>query len=334
MSWLTRVCCVAVLSIQGSVAGADDWAKKMFTETSHDFRTVARGTKSEFHFEFKNIYKEDVHVASVRTSCGCTTPIVTKDTVKTHETSSVIAKFNTDTHIGDKSAVLTVVFDRPFYSEVQLNVRGHIRTDVTFSPPEVSFGEAAEGESKEQEVIISHTGPSNWEIKDVRSHCTDLMVRLEPAQRTPGMVKYRMVVNMKGSIPAGDLRERLTLVTNDGRFPTIEMAVSGRIRPSLEISPASVGLGVVKPGETIEKRLVVRADREFEINEIRCGDDRFQFEKPEGKKKLHFVKMSFTAKDAEDAEKASDQIAQKVRIISDLNDGKFAECVVSGSITR
>lgn len=328
MSCITRFLCLALAACTVATAQGNDWAKKLFSETSHDFRTVGRGTKAEYHFEMKNVYQEEVHVASVRTSCGCTTPIVTKDTLAAHEVGAIVAKFNTDTHIGDKSAVLTVVIDRPYYAEVQLSVRGHIRTDVTFTPPEVGFGETAEGEAKEQEVVISHTGPSNWEIKDVRSHCSDLTVRLEPAQRSPGVVKYRMVVNMKGSMAPGDIRERLTLVTNDARFPTIEMAVSGRIRPSLELSPASVGLGNMQPGQKIEKRLVVRADEEFAIDDVHCGDERFSFELPEGKKKLHFVKMTFTAGHE------PSQIAQKVRIISTLDDGKFAECVVSGAVTR
>jgi len=328
MSVFTRICLFSLLALVSVNGWADEWAKKMFAETTHDFRTVGRGTKTEYYFELKNVYKEDVHIASVRTSCGCTTPTVTKDTLKTHETGAIIAKFNTETHIGEKSAVLTVVFDRPFYTEVQLTVRGNIRTDVTFTPAEVNFGEAGEGELKEQEVFITHTGPMNWEIKDVRSHCGDLAVRLEPAQRSPGMVKYRMVVNMKGTMSPGEIRERLTLVTNDNRFPTIEMSVGGRIRPSLEVSPASVGLGDLQPGQTIEKRLLIRADQEFEVNDIQCGDNRFVFEKPEGKKKLHFVKMTFTADDN------PAQVAQKVRIVSDLSDGKYAECIVSGSITH
>jgi hypothetical protein len=328
MSWITRIVFTSVLAILAIDAKAEDWAKKLFAETSHDFRTVGRGTKAEYHFELKNIYKEELHIASVRTSCGCTTPIVTKDTLKTHESGAVIAKFNTDTHIGDKSAVLTVVFDRPYYAEVQLTVRGHIRTDVTFTPPEVNYGETGEGEVKDQEVIITHTGASNWEIKDVRSHCGNLTVRLDPAQRTPGSVKYRMIVSMKGTMSAGDIRERLTLVTNDTRFPTIEMAVSGRVRPSLEVSPAAVGLGNVQVGQSIEKRLVIRADQEFAVSDVFCGDKRFTFEIPEGKKKLHFVKMTFKADDT------PAQVAQKVRIVSDLNDGKFAECIVSGTITR
>lgn len=328
MSCFARFLGLGLVACMAVTAQGNDWAKKLFSETSHDFRTVGRGTKAEYHFELKNIYQDEVHIASVRTSCGCTTPIVSKDTLAAHETGGIVAKFNTDTHIGDKSAVLTVVFDRPYYAEVQLNVRGHIRTDVTFTPPEVGFGETGEGEAKEQEVVVSHTGPAHWEIKDVRSHCSDLTVRLEPAVRSAGVVKYRMIVNMKGSMPPGDIRERLTLVTNDARFPTIEMAVSGRIRPSLELSPASVGLGTLQPGQQIQKRLVVRADEEFEVNEVYCGDERFSFELPQGKKKLHFVTMTFTAGDV------PSHVAQKVRIISSLDEGKYAECVVSGSITK
>ncbi len=323
-----RFGCVIMLACLGSFAGANEWAKKMFAETGHDFRTVGRGTKSEYHFELTNTYKEDIHIASVRTSCGCTTPIVTKDTLKTGEIGSIVAKFNTDTHIGQKSAVLTVVFDRPYYTEVQLSVRGYIRTDVTFTPDEVNFGELIEGETGEQTVVVSHTGASKWEITDVRSHCSDLAVRLEPAQRSPGMVKYQLIVNSKGGLATGDIRERLTLVTNDSRFPTIEMAVSGRVRPMLEVSPASLGLGELTPGQLVEKRLVIRADEEFEISDIQCGDARFSFERPAGKKKLHFVNVTFTADDK------PAMIAQKVRIVSDLSDGKFAECLISGSIKR
>ena len=89
-------------------------------------------------------------------------------------------------------------------------------------------------------MVITHSGNRNWEITDVRSHCGNLQVRLDPAQRTPGMVRYRMLVRMDGEMPDGDIRERLTLICNDRDFPTTEMAISGRIRPAVSISPASV----------------------------------------------------------------------------------------------
>lgn len=327
MTLLSRSLPIVVLLFAALPATADDWAKKMFSQTSHDFRTVGRGAKAEYYFEFTNPYKEDVRVASVSTSCGCTTPTVTQKLVKSRETAAVIAKLNTDTHIGDKSAVITVIFDRPYYSEVQLQVRGHIRTDVTFSPTEVNFGEITIGQSKQQDVVVTHTGAANWEIRDVRSHCADLAVVLGPQERFPGGVRYRMRVSTRGELPAGDIRELLTLVTNDSHFPTINMSVTGRVRPSLEVSPAALNLGNLKAGETVEKRLVIRADQEFAIRNVTCEDPRFRFDVPAGQKKLHFVKVFFTADDQ------AGSISRTINIATDYGTGQSTECLVSGSVT-
>jgi len=326
MTPMSRSLPVILLLFVALPATADDWAKKMFSQTSHDFRTVGRGATAEYHFEFTNPYKEDVRVASVSTSCGCTTPTVTQKLIKSRETAAVIAKLNTDTHIGDKSAVITVIFDRPYYSEVQLNVRGHIRTDVVFSPAEVNFGELTVGQSKQQDVVVTHTGRTNWEIRDVRSHCVDLAVVLGPQERVPGGVRYRMRVSTRGELPAGDIRELLTLVTTDASFPTIDMAVTGRVRPSLEVSPAALSLGNLRPGETVEKRLVIRADQEFAIRGVACEDPRFQFEAPAGQKKLHFVKAFFTADDQ------TGSFSRTIKITTDYGTGQATECLVSGTV--
>ena len=324
-SWTLLIGCLAVALCPAS-ASAQNWAEKMFSEKSHDFRIVGRGTKAEFHFDFQNLYEEDVHVSAVRTSCGCTTPSVTQKTLKSRETAAVVAKFNTSTHIGQKAATITVVFDKPFYAEVQLKVSGFIRTDITFDPPEVGFGEIPIGESREQEVVITHSGDSNWTITDVRSHCTNLQVRLKSPERTAGMVRYRMLVRMDDKMPEGEIRERLTLISNDRNFPTTEMAISGRIRPAVSISPASVFMGSTETGKRFEKRLVVRADEPFEIVDVVCADDRFEFEVPIGKKKVHFVKLRFLADDS------LDRVAQEIRVVTDLPGEKTATVVASGTI--
>lgn len=320
------VAALGFLSVGAKAASAQTWAEKMFKDRSHDFRIVGRGTTSEYHFEFTNLYQEDIHVSAVRTSCGCTTPTVTKETVKTHETSAVVATFNTSTFIGQKQATLTVVFDRPSYAEVQLKVSGFIRTDITFDPPEVSFGELQSGQPSEQEVVITHTGNSNWEIVDVRSHCTNLTARLEPVERSPGMVRYRMKVKTDGEMPEGDIRERLTLISNDRSFPTTEMAISGRIQPTVSVYPASVSMGTMDRDAVAEKKLVVRGKEPFEVADVLCADDRFEFEVPVGSKKVHFVKMRFKGDGTDKS------ISQEVRIVTNLDGNKSASCVVTGTV--
>lgn len=316
----------SLTSVFSGVCSAENWAEKMFSETNHDFRIVGRGTTAEHRFEFRNLYEEEVHVAAVRSSCGCTTPTVTKDTLATHETAAIVAKLNTSTFIGQKAATVTVVFDQPFYAEVQLSVSGYIRTDVTFEPAEIDFGESKPGQVQDRQITITHRGNPGWRIQDVRSHCGDLQVKLSQPRVQPGLVQYDMQVRMKDSMPEGEIHQRLTLVSNDTQFPTIEMAVNGRVRPTISVSPAAVSLGTTEVGSTVSKRLLVRADDEFEIREIRCVDERFSFEIPKGKKKLHFVQMKFSAGDS------PDRIAQKIEIVTDLPGGKTAECVATGTI--
>ena len=86
-------------------------------------------------------------------------------------------------------------------------------------------------------------------------------------------------------MPEGDIRERLTLISNDLNFPTTEMSISGRIRPMLSVSPAAVSLGTATPGKEVQKRLVVRGEEPFEIKQVVCGDERFKFDIKEGSKK-------------------------------------------------
>lgn len=323
---MTLTACSFCLVPKMGSAQTANWAAGMFKTVSHDFRTVGRGTKNEFHFVLRNKFQEDVHIASIRSSCGCTTPRVSKDLLKTHEEGAIIAKFNTDTFIGQKAATITVVFDQPYYAEVQLKVKGFIRTDITFDPSEVSFGELKPGETTERQVTITRTGNPQWRITDVRSHCKHLQVRLDPPEQSPGIVRYRMRVGLKDSMPEGDIRERLTLISNDLNFPTTEMSISGRIRPMLSVSPAAVSLGTATPGKEVQKRLVVRGEEPFEIKQVVCGDERFKFDIKEGSKKLHFINLRFKA------DKASSKVGQEIRIVTTLPNNKSTTCVVTGSV--
>lgn len=80
---------VALLSVQQ--ASAQNWVSKMLAEKDHDFGTVARGSDTVFKFPVKNIYKQDVELVSVRSSCGCTSPSLEHKLIKTGETGYVVA---------------------------------------------------------------------------------------------------------------------------------------------------------------------------------------------------------------------------------------------------
>src|SRR5687767_932755 len=100
---------VAVMaSLVAEQGFAERWVAKMFAEREHDFGNVARGSDTVHQFAAKNIYKQDIELVSVRSSCGCTSPSIEKKILKTGDIGYVTARFNTRRFTGLHGATLTV----------------------------------------------------------------------------------------------------------------------------------------------------------------------------------------------------------------------------------
>ena len=311
------------------VCSAQHWAKRMFEVTSHDFGTVARGAKAEYRFEFHNPYKETIHIADVRSSCGCTTPSISQQTLESFDKAHVLAHFNTRSFLGQKSATVTVVIDEPKYAEVQLSVSGYIRSDVVFDPGEVNLGELDQTEVGEFAVDVNYAGRDTWKIIDVRSANPNFEVELDETQRGGGRVGYRMIVRLKPGAPVGFMQDQLTIVTNDANLENIPLAVEGRVKSPLTVSPAALFLGVLQPGQTVTKRLVVRAKEPFRILDVSCKDGCFQFEKPaDEERKLHLISVTFTAKEL------SGEIEAPIEIQTDIGTGSVTRCKASATVVK
>ncbi len=325
---LYRSAAIAALIIGWSAAPADaqEWARKMFTVTSHNFGTVAKGSKTEYRFVFRNIYNEDLHVVGVRTSCGCTSPTVTKQDLKTHETAEVVASFNTRTFQGQHGATLTVTFDKPFYAEVQLRVAGNIRGDVTFDPPFVDLGTVDLGKGSERQVRVTRLGSAPWEIKDVRSANANFEVSLSKPTREGGRTIYDLTTRLKPGTPAGYVKGQLIIVTNDPRATQIPMDVEGRVVAEVTVSPQLLALGSVPAGETITKNVVIRANREFKITGVFCSDGCLTCEPKTTAARVHILPVTFQAGDS------VGKVERELRIATDLGEGAVPVVTVQAQV--
>ena len=309
-----------------NVGESQEWAQKMFKTTTYNFGNLARGSKPEFKFDLTNRYKDEVHIAGVRSSCGCTIVEITKSTLKHLETGQIICRFDTISHIGAKKSVVTVTFDRPYTTEVQLMVSGFVRRDVVMQPGVVEFGQVRKGVAVERKIQIEYAGRPDWQIVDVRSNNTDYEVKLEPSKRLGGRVSYELLVRLKESSPPGYLHDHLTLVTNDPMSDMIEIPVEGRVLTDITVSPASLALGDICIGDRILKKIVVRSDKPFRIVDIRCEDDCFQFLPAGGLRKTHIVPITFVAQGK------PGRINQRIHIETDLDQGSAAELVATATI--
>jgi hypothetical protein len=319
-------CLLAAAPLDAAVA--QEWATKMFSVTSHNFGTVARGSKTEYRFTFRNMYKEPVHVVGVRTSCGCTSPEVTKKDLKTHETSEVVATFNTRTFLGQHGATLTVTIDKPYYAEVQLRVAGNIRGDVTFDPPFLNLGNVDLGKGAERSVRVTHIGSTPWEIKDVRSANSNFEVQLSKPSHTPSQSVYDLTLRLRPEAPAGYVKGQLILVTNDPRATQIPMDVEGRIVAEVTVSPQLLAMGVVPSGGSVTKNVVVRATRPFCVTGIHCADGCITCPAKETPATVHILPVTFQAGDA------TGQVERQLKIMTDLGEGAVPGVTVQATVEK
>ena len=309
-----------------------DWAKAMFSETSHDFGVVAAGAKVEYKFVIENIYEEDAHIKSVQSSCGCTTAKIDRQSLKTWEKAELTAVVNTDTrqYYGRKDTTITINFDLPFEAEVQVHIHAYIRRDVVVLPGVVEFGSVSQGATMVQKVSVSYAGRDDWRIEQIENNNPYLECQLAEVARGEGKVKYNLVVALKPNAPAGYIQDQLILVTNDvnQRAARVPVAVEGVITQALSVRPSPLFLGVVEAGQPVSKPLVVQGKAPFRITAVRSSDPRFSCKTPDGAKPVHLLPVMFDAKGA-----AAGKIAGKIHIETDYPNAKPLDVDVNVQVT-
>ena len=272
-----------------------NWAEKMFEKRSHDFGVVARGSDARYRLALTNVYQPPVHIAEVRTSCGCTAAKPSRDTLASRETAYIEVTMDTRKFTHQKDSSITVVIDSPMHAEVRIPIRAYIRTDVVLSPGGVEFGSVTEGTGLERKISVAYAGRNDWTIQSVLSRNPNVSAKIVETARGAGQVRYDLIVAMKPGAPAGELREQLLLVANDQR--QIPVLVEGRIQPEFTVNPGVVSFGILAPGEKKTVNVVLRGAKPFEIDKIESDHPSGAFELPQpgDSKAIQVLRLTVTA---------------------------------------
>lgn len=325
-----------------SQASAQEWAAALFDKKLiHDFGTVARGALAEHRFKLENIYREDIEINSVTAACGCTKLSATKKLLKMYDTAEIVAELDTRRFIGFKEATIRVALAfrpadpnrSPVPGEVQLRLRAFIRGDVVFEPGVVQFDSVALGQNVQRQVAVTYAGRSDWRILEATSSSPNVQVALKETGRSfdPELratkVTYDLAVTLKDTAQPGYLKERITLKTNDQQEENarVPLAVQGFIVPTLTANPSMLMLGVLKPGQSVSRNVVVRGDKPFRIWSVSGPDEQFRFTHATDAKPVHVLTVHFTAG------AKPGKVTGKIRIATDLG-GASVDVEADGQI--
>jgi len=281
-----------------------NWAEKMFSQLQHDFGTVARGADTRTTIYVTNLYEEDVSIANVGTTCGCTAAQPDRTMLKTHEKAAIEVKMNTVKFMRrkDSNVDVTLTFHGAkgaATKTVRVPITAYIRSDVVVTPEpgNADFGTVEVGQGGERHLEISYAGRDNWAIQETKVPNDHLEANLTETFRGAGRVTYQLVVRLKPTAPMGTIQDQVTLVTNDEGSPEVPVLVFGKVEPDIVVSPAVLQLGNLRPGEAKEFRVVLRGKRPFVISQIQCNAaDFFEVMQPSGESKpVHIVSFKLTA---------------------------------------
>lgn len=282
------------------VCQAQQWARSMFTEFSHDFGNVVKGQRPEHRFVIENKFKEDIRIRNVVSSCGCTSVSITKKTLRTFEKAEVVAVFNSQSFDGFKKATVTVQFERPYIGEVQLTVQGNIvrASGLSMSPKEISFGQVTESKLPFRVVKLETQGDPTFRIVDVKSTFPHIKVSLKETARNGQQVSYEMRTQLKPSVPAGYSTGEL-LVDIEERNGTRQISIPFDAKVvAIKISPEVLTLSNIKPGQEIKKTIILQSEREFSITDVKCRTRAYRVkQKKKGARKVHVVEVIYTGEE-------------------------------------
>ena len=252
---------------------AQEWVRQLFPVKEHDFETVPRGAKTYYRFEVTNPFEEEIHFGDATSSCTCAAPIVETPVLKSHETGAVLVRFNTDKEKGNQKATISIAIEKPFPAIATLQVRGHIREDVTFEPAIVLFSSVPVGEEREKTVkIIYHGTNSFWSLRRAESAHPNLSVEIGKTSLRRGRTEVELTLKLDKNAPVGRLSEKVFLITSDTTAERIPLQVEGEVLAPIRVRPDQFSFGTVYEGDTLGRPIVLTGDKPFFVKRLTASE--------------------------------------------------------------
>ena len=280
----------AWLLAQGAPGGT------LFEESSRDLGSVPRGTTLTHQFKLNNPTNAPLHVANLRTSCGCATAAIGKEEIQPGESTIILVTIDTRKYSGPRKFTIHVLIDRPFVEEVRLMLDAISRDDVMLTPGQLAFGRVKRGTAPKSAVSIEYQGAANWKITDIENENGYLLPQVEEVSRLTGHVVYQLSVKLRDDLPVGAWHADVWLKTNDPSTPRIRVPLVVEVESNLTVTPAEVVMGTVKAGSQAERKVVIRGTSPFKITGIEGENQLFQVSgRSDEAKSVHVLKITLAA---------------------------------------
>jgi len=264
-------------------AQADTWAEALFDNVVRDFGAAPRGSVLTHHFRIANRTKTPVRISSIRVSCGCVSAQAIEGVIAPGKDSAILITMDTRRFQNSKTVTVYVQFDQPHFEEVRLYVQANSRDDIAVLPESLAFGKIKRGVAPVVATTLSFLSNGQVEINKLRCDSNYVTLAVKELRRGPGEVAYQLSARLRPDAPPGKWYSDVWVFTNDANFAkvcvplTVEIeAPAARPKPPIKPgapAPPTVSMGMLRPGDTIERKVILRGASPFRITSISGTDE-------------------------------------------------------------
>ena len=272
--------------------------KISFNETDHNFGVIGEKDGSvSFDFVLTNHSNEPIGISKVTTSCGCTTPVWTKEPIEPGKTGKISVGFNPLGRVGSFTKTITVYTNQP--TPTYLKIKGEVLRGQKKVVPEemypvaignyflktkeLQFGQISGKEMKTIRLEVFNNSDIPVTQKVLKSP-KYLSVRFNPViipAKTAGIMDVSL--DMQDNIVYGNLSGDFTLLINDARqsFPysavvlddfsqwsTTKKANAGKIN----VSTSEINFGNFNSGNTRTLKISNSGKLVLNVHNIQSSD--------------------------------------------------------------
>ena len=191
-----------------------------------DFGEAPSEESVQASFTLRNEGDESLHIAYVRSSCGCTTTALDQRDLAPGEETPLIATLSLKNRSGPQNKRLTIGSNDPGHPDVPAIIQGIAIRHLALRPSVIVLCSASQGQSITRTVDILSEDNTPFHILSIEASHPDLAVGITPVSPHA----CRLSLTLPPTWPAGRIDESLRIHTDHPHAPLLACGIVGTMQ--------------------------------------------------------------------------------------------------------
>ena len=231
-----------------------------FPKINHNFGTVHEGEILSHTFTFSNT-GTDTLIVNTRSSCGCTSALLSDAKVLPGSSGKVVVSYNTKGRIGTKKESVFVRTNAQQNEMVRLTVSATVISSVKVIPEKLRIDGFTHGEVVTRELKVIDSGNNTLKVEKVSAPQGVTAKIKEPRyENNMRIVPIHLTITLNDK--PGSFEKSITIHTNDVNRQELQVPIAGEVVSDIRAFPPILFFGEVKPDTSVTIETSISPTRE------------------------------------------------------------------------